>query len=70
MKLKDNTLQAIDLLIEDFPVDTIAIYFYDIFKNHLRNSGGYDHEALADQFEIGNRILDILRERHKEQTTK
>lgn len=66
MKTTNPTLQAIDLLIEDFPVETLASYFYDIFKNHIRESDGYDHEALADQFEIGHRLLDILKDRERE----
>lgn len=55
------TLQAIDLLIDDFGVDDIANHFRDIFKNHLRASDGYDPEALADEYEIGCRIIDILK---------
>jgi hypothetical protein len=60
---KNSTLQALDLLIEDFGADSIAAHFRDIFKNHLRNSVGYDTDALADEYEIGLRVIDLLKER-------
>jgi hypothetical protein len=59
----NSTLQALDLLIEDFGADSIAAHFQDIFKSHLRNSEGYDAEALADEYEIGLRVIDLLKER-------
>ncbi len=59
---KHPTLQALDLLIEDFGIERMARDFQDIFKNHLRQSDGYDAEALADQFEIGCRIIDLLKD--------
>lgn len=66
MKTTNPTLQAIDLLIEDFGVEGIAEHFRDVFKNHLRESEGYAHEALADEYEIGTRIVQILKERVKD----
>jgi len=61
-----SILQEVDLLLEDFPVETLAGHFYDVFKSHLRAADGYDPEALADQYEIGTRLLNILRAREKE----
>lgn len=60
-----QTLQAIDYLLEDFGIKDITEHIRDVFKNHLRNSEGYDHDALADEYEIGTRILDILAQRSK-----
>lgn len=59
----NKTLQAIDGLLADFDAATIADHFRDIFTIHLRNSDGYSHEALADEYEIGWRLTDILQER-------
>lgn len=61
-----ETLQAIDYLLEDFRIKDITEHLRDVFKNHLRNSKGYDHDALADEYEIGTRILDILAQRSNE----
>lgn len=63
MKTTNTTLQAIDFLIEDFGVEGIAEHFRDVFKTHLRGSEGYNPEALADEYEIGNRLIEILKER-------
>lgn len=63
MRSNNPTLQAIDLLIEDFGIEGITAHFRDVFKNHLRESEGYDHGALADEYEIGTRVIQILEER-------
>ncbi len=59
----NRTLQAIDELLDDFSATTIADHFKDVFGIHLRNSEGYDHEALADEFEIGLRLVEIFKTR-------
>ena len=69
MSTQNRTLQALDFIIDDFGVQRIADHFRDVFKTHLRGSEGYDHDALADEYEIGTRIIDILKAR-KEETDK
>lgn len=59
----NRTLQAIDGLLDDFSAATIAGHLRDIYGIHLRNSEGYSHEALADEYEIGLRLIGILADR-------
>lgn len=59
----DRTLQAIDGLLDDFSAATIADHCAKVFGIHLRNSEGYSHEALADEYEIGVRLIEIFKNR-------
>jgi len=62
----NRTLQAIDQLLDDFSAATIADHCAKVFGIHLRNSEGYDHEALADEYEIGLRLIEIFKYREAE----
>jgi hypothetical protein len=61
--MEDETLQAIDLFLEDCPVERLESHFRNIFLDHLKQSDGYEAEILAEEYEFFTRLLSILRDR-------
>lgn len=61
--MEDETLQALDLFLEDCPLERLEVHFRNIFLDHLKQSDGYDAKILAEEYEFFTRLLGILRER-------
>lgn len=66
---RSSALAAIDGLLADFNAETIGEHLKDVFGVHLRNSEGYNHSDLADEYEILRRIVEALKYREAELLT-